>query len=71
MFSIQTLVKLHEACGERFDQLVKEGAAEGVAMDRVYDCYDALFIPGKHCYDKRDRLFETRLRDIARENGES
>ena len=70
MYSVDTLNAVMRACGERYDVLIKEGAVPDVAIDRVYDCYDALFVPEKHCFDTRDSLFENRLRDIVRENGE-
>ena len=70
MYSTDTLNAVIRECGARYDVLIQEGVVPDVAIDRVFDCYDSLFVPDKHCFDSRDRLFENRLRDIVRENGE-
>jgi len=57
------------ACDHHFNQLVTDGCAEDVAMDRTWDAYECAFTQSAtHCYDPRDRLFENKLRTI-RERG--
>jgi len=57
------------ACNDRFNQLMADGCAEGVALDRTWDAYVCAFDQSDaHCFDPRDRLFENKLRTI-RERG--
>lgn len=70
MYRVETLNAVIRECGARYDVLIQEGVVPDVAIDRVFDCYDSLFVENKHCFDTRDSLFENRLRDIVRENGE-
>ena len=67
--SIETTERLLNACEERFNELIARGCDPDVALDRVWDCYDVAFnASGKtHCYDSRDRLFESKLRGIVKE----
>ena len=55
-----------DACEDHFTQLITDGCAEDVALDRTWDAYVCAFAQSPvHCFDPRDRLFETRLRTIA------
>lgn len=57
------------ACDERYGHLIADGVSEDVALDRIWDCYETVWLGlERHCFDKRDRLFENRLRTI-REKG--
>jgi hypothetical protein len=53
------------ACEKHFDQLKTGGCTDDVAADRTWDAYTcALDAPEVHCFDPRDRLFESKLRSI-------
>ena len=53
-------------CSDRFEQLVSTGVDEDVALDRTWDCYEkAILQSHDHCFDQRDRLFESKLRTIV------
>lgn len=60
-----TASMLHE-CDIRLSSMLADGIAEDVALDRIWDCYEAAYEGlERHCFDPRDRLFETKLRAIA------
>lgn len=45
---------------------MEQGVDEQVALDRTYDCYEKAIEQRKeHCFDKRDQLFELKLRTIV------
>ena len=51
------------ACTDYFNRLTAGGCAEDVALDRTWDAYCCAFAQTfTHCYDPRDRLFESKLR---------
>jgi hypothetical protein len=53
-------------CDAYMVELVDQGAAEAVAVDRTWDAFShAITSSTERCFDKRDRLFENRLRTIA------
>ncbi|MBQ6454096.1 MAG: hypothetical protein IJJ14_07045 [Coriobacteriales bacterium] len=55
-----------QLCSDYFEQLMGGGVDEQVALDRTYDCYEkALEQSEEHCFDKRDQLFELKLRTIV------
>lgn len=62
-----TLARMVEACEERFAALVSGGCDEDVAADRTFDALRAATGEVSHSFDRRDRLFETKLRAIAAE----
>lgn len=67
--SASTVLAMIRACTEQYNDLMAGGCAEDVALDRTWDAYVcALTQSSTHCYDPRDRLFESRLRTI-REKG--
>ncbi len=58
-----------ERCEAQYDYLVnKLGCDEDVAADRTYDCLRAAVGEVEHCYDRRDRLFESTLRTTIERN---
>lgn len=57
--------KMMELCEGRYQQLISGGCDEDVAADRTYDALRAAFGEVEHAYDKRDRLFENKLRSVA------
>lgn len=69
MPSRSTVAAMLDACEARYKELVDAGVDEGVACDRTWDAYECAFNLGEaRCFDKRDRLFESKLRTI-RERG--
>ena len=69
MPSKETVAAMLKACDGRFTQLVSDGCAEQVALDRTWDAYSCAFMQSSiRCFDPRDRLFESKLRTI-RERG--
>ena len=69
MLSDATVERMLWACNERFVNLVTSGCAEDVALDRTWDAFECAFSKeGAHCFDPRDSLFESKLRQI-RERG--
>lgn len=52
-------------CEDRHQQLISGGCDSDVAATRTYDALCAAFGEVEHAYDKRDRLFENRLRAVA------
>lgn len=60
---VQSCIQL---CSDYFEQLIGEGVDEQVALDRTYDCYEKAIVQSdEHCFDKRDQLFELKLRTIV------
>lgn len=67
--SAPTVQAMINACTDHFTQLIADGCAEDVALDRTWDAYVCAFAQSaNHCFDPRDRLFENKLRTI-RERG--
>ena len=67
--SKQSVASMLFACTTHYQQLISGGCAEDVALDRTWDAYtNALEDSPVHCYDPRDRLFESKLRTM-RERG--
>jgi xanthine/CO dehydrogenase XdhC/CoxF family maturation factor len=65
--SVDTAQSLIVVCEDRYQQLIKGGCTEDVACDRVFDTLECVLErEGQHCFDPRDRLFENKLRTIAR-----
>lgn len=65
--SCETVTEMIAACTARYNQLVTDGCAEDVALDRTWDAYScALSQSSASCYDPRDRLFESKLRTIRK-----
>ena len=57
--------RMMELCEERYQQLISGGCDSEVAADRTYDALCAAFGEVEHAYDRRDRLFENKLRAVA------
>ena len=57
--------RMMELCEERHRQLISGGCDSDVAADRTYDALCAAFGEVEHAYDRRDRLFENKLRAVA------
>lgn len=52
-------------CTNYYERLIAGGCVEDVALDRTWDAYRcALARMDVHCFDPRDRLFESKLRLI-------
>ena len=67
--SRETVTEMIAACTARYNQLVTDGCAEDVALDRTWDAYAcALGQSDSHCFDPRDRLFESKLRTIRKKD---
>ena len=67
--NVQTVQVMLSACTGHYSQLITDGCAEDVALDRTWDAYVCAFAQStNHCFDPRDRLFENKLRTI-RERG--
>lgn len=65
--SRETVTEMIAACTARCKQLVTDGCAEDVALDRTWDAYQcAISQSSTSCYDPRDRLFESKLRTIRK-----
>lgn len=63
--SVQATASMLNACEERYKALIADGVDESIALDRVWDCYEAAYEDlDRHCFDPRDRLFENKLRTI-------
>ena len=61
----ETLAEMERLCEDRYQQLIQGGCDSEVAADRTYDALRAAFGEVEHAYDKRDRLFENKLRSVA------
>lgn len=67
--SAATITAMIRACTDHMEQLIADGCADDVAVDRTWDAYTcALMQSDTHCFDPRDRLFENKIRTI-RERG--
>jgi len=67
MPSDATIAHMLTLCDERLLELTGDGVDEGVALDRIFDCFEqAINHSDKRCYDQRDRIFENRLRTAER-----
>ena len=61
----ETLAEMERLCEDRYQQLIQGGCDSEVAADRTYDALRAAFGEVEHAYDKRDRLFKNKLRNVA------
>lgn len=66
--SSESLATMASMCEDRYQQLIRDGCDDEVAADRTFDALRASLGEYEHCYDKRDRLFERQLRDVAERN---
>lgn len=65
----ETVAKMLAACTAKYKQLISDGCAEDVALDRTWDAYTCAFMQTDfHCYDPRDSLFESKLRTIRKKD---
>lgn len=65
MVSDETALALSLACSDHYNRLIEGGCDKEVALDRTMDVLEvAVEYPERHCIDKRDRLFENKLRTI-------
>lgn len=65
--SFECLCEIAGLCEERYKELVDGGCMDDVAADRIFDALRcALEKTDAHCFDPRDRLFESRLRTEAK-----
>lgn len=71
MISPSSLVVMVCMCEDRFTQLTNQGCDEDVAADRTFDALRAAYGEVPHCYDKRDRLFESKLREAAERSADA
>lgn len=67
MISHATLARMVGECETRYAALVGTGCDPDVAADRTFDALRAATGEVSHSFDRRDRLFETKLRAIAAE----
>lgn len=65
MINREALCAIMDMCEERYQHLIKQGCGEDVAADRTFDVLGAVYGEVPHCFDKRDRMFEARLREVA------
>lgn len=66
MLSPEVVARMLWVCNERYKNLIDSGCAEDVALDRTWDAFECAFNGADvHCFDPRDRLFESKLRMIA------
>lgn len=63
--STSTLNKMVGMCEGYFEKLIQDGCDKDVAVDRTYDALQAALGEVPQCYDRRDRLFESKLRTVA------
>lgn len=64
--SAAATLSMLRACTEHMELLEARGVDPDVARDRCWDAYEAAWLGlDRHCFDPRDRLFESRLRTIA------
>ena len=65
MVSNETALALSMACSDHYNRLMDGGCDKDVALDRTMDALEvAVESQERHCFDKRDRLFENYLRTI-------
>lgn len=57
--------RMMELCEGRYQQLISGGCDSDVAADRTFDALRAALGEVPQCFDKRDRLFENKLRSVA------
>lgn len=63
--SAPAVLAMLRECTKHYERLIAGGCAEDVALDRTWDAYQcALAVSSTHCFDPRDRLFESSLRNI-------
>mgnify|MGYP000034327153 FL=1 len=63
--SNETLAEMERLCEGRYQQLIQDGCDQDVAADRTFDAFRASLGEVPQCFDKRDRLFENKLRSVA------
>ena len=66
--SNETLAEMERLCEDRYQQLIQGGCDPDVAADRTFDALRAALGEVQQCFDKRDRLFENKLRSVAERN---
>ena len=64
----ETLAEMERLCEDRYQQLIHGGCDHDVAADRTFDALMASLGEVPQCFDKRDRLFENKLRSVAERN---
>lgn len=64
----ETLAEMERLCEYRYQQLIKGGCDPDVAADRTFDALRASLGEVQQCFDNRDRLFENKLRSVAKRN---
>lgn len=67
--STSALFEMSGMCESHYIKLIEDGCAEGVAADRTFDALQAALGEVPQCFDKRDRLFESKLRAVVAERG--
>lgn len=65
MINREALATIMDMCEERYQHLIKHGCSENVAADRTFDALQAAYGEVPSCFDKRDRMFEAKLREVA------
>ena len=63
--STSALFEMGGMCEDYYIKLIEDGCAEDVAADRTFDALKAALGEVPQCFDKRDRLFESKLRAVA------
>lgn len=64
----ETIAEMERLCEDRYQQLISGGCDPDVAADRTFDALMASLGEVPQCFDKRDRLFENKLRSVAERN---
>ncbi len=64
----KALAEMERLCEGRYQQLIRSGCDPDVAADRTFDALRAALGEVPQCFDKRDRLFENKLRSVAERN---
>lgn len=67
MPSTRAMERGMDECCAHYRRLVDDGCDESVAADRTFDAWACAFADDSHCFDKRDRLFESKVRTIFQE----
>ena len=66
MPSDEAVEQMADACSDHYKALLAGGCEPSIALDRVFDCFDlAATASEAHCFDERDRLLETKLRNLV------
>ena len=67
MPSTRAMERGMDECCAHYRRLVEDGCDESVAADRTFDAWACAFEGAAHCFDTRDRLFESKVRTILQE----